>query len=76
MPYWWVGIVVALVLAVVSYFLTPQPKKPKPPAVQDLQNPTADAGRPVPVVFGTITIKGPNVLWFGDKNVRTYEVDA
>jgi hypothetical protein len=44
--------------------------------VKDLDDPTSEAGRPVPVPFGTITIKGLNLLWFGDKGKRTYKVDA
>jgi hypothetical protein len=31
------------------------------------------SGRPVPVVFGTITVKGSNILWFGEKSLREYE---
>lgn len=56
--------------------LLPKPKKRKPDSVQDLENPSADAGRPIPVVFGTITVKGLNVLWFGDKALKTYKKKA
>jgi predicted phage tail protein len=72
----WMSIIVALVMSVVSYLLTPKPKPNKPAAAQDLENPTAEAGRPVPVVFGTITVKSSNVLWFGEKSVSEYEVKA
>jgi hypothetical protein len=41
-----------------------------------MDNPTADAGRPVPVVFGTVTVKGLNVLWYGDKSKQTKKVKA
>lgn len=64
---------VAISLAVAM--LMPKPKQAKVEA-QDLQAPTVSAGRPVPVPFGTVTIKSPNVLWFGDKRVDEYEVDA
>lgn len=47
--------------------LLPKKKTPKPDAVKDLENPTADAGRPIPVVFGTITVRGLNVLHYSDK---------
>ena len=67
---------VTIGLAVISYLLMPKPKAPKPDAVKDLEDPTAEAGRPVPVPFGTITIKGLNLLWYGDKSKRTYKVDA
>lgn len=71
-----VQLVIAIVLAVIAYMLTPKPKQPKPPAASDLEAPTVDAGRPVPVVFGTLTVKGLNILWYGDKQVREYEVKA
>lgn len=75
---WWVVVqlVVAVALAVVSYALTPKPKKQKPPATQDMDEPTAEAGRPIPVVFGTVNITSPNVLYYTDKNKRSYEVKA
>lgn len=63
---------IVLALQVVAYVLTPKPKQSKPAAAQDLDDPTADAGRPRPVVFGTITVKGLNVLWFGEKRTATY----
>jgi hypothetical protein len=73
---WWAWLLLAIALNIVAYLLMPRPKQPKPPEVKDLDDPTADAGRPVPVVFGTLTVKGVNVLWFGDKNKYTYKIDA
>ena len=77
MPWWWlIQLVVAVALAVIAYALTPKPKKGKPAATKDLDNPTAEAGRPIPVVFGSINVKGVNVLWYGDKGKKEYEVKA
>jgi len=73
---WFIGLLIAILLNVVVYLLTPKPKKSKPPPVQDLEGPVAEAGKPVPVIFGTIWVKGLNVLFFTDKNSYTYEVDA
>lgn len=73
---WFVLLAISVALQVVSYLLTPKPKAPKPETVKDLENPTAEAGRELPVVFGTITVKSPNTLWFGEKSKRTYEVKA
>lgn len=64
---WFLPLLFALILNVVAYLLMPKPKQVKPEAAKDMDNPTADAGRPIPVVFGALTIKGPNVLWFGEK---------
>lgn len=72
----WVAFLVALALNVVSYLLMPKPKASKPEAAKDMDDPTAEAGRPAPVVFGTVTIKGLNVLWFGEKSNRQYSVKA
>lgn len=67
---------IGLAAVAVGYLLAPQPKREKPREATDLESPTADAGRPIPVVFGTMTLKGPNILWYGDKDVNQYEIDA
>lgn len=69
-------ILIALVLAVISYMLQPKPKTPTPDAASDLETPKAEAGVPLPVIFGTITMKSPNCLWYGDKRTKTYKVNA
>lgn len=68
-------LLIGLAISVVAYLLMPRPKKPAPPAVQDMDNPTADAGRPIPVVFGSVTVKGLNILWYGDKQYSQYEIN-
>lgn len=73
---WWLIIVAAIALTAVSYLLRPKIKAPKPEAVQDLDDPTAEAGRPIPVPFGTPTIKGLNYLWYGEKSSRTTKVSS
>ncbi len=70
-----IQLVIALVLVVVSVVLTPKPKQPKT-EIRELEDPTADAGREIPVVFGTISVKDSNVLWFGEKTTKSYTVDA
>ena len=46
--------------------LTPRPPSPKPAALEDFDLPTADSDRPLPVLFGTAEITGPNVCYYGD----------
>jgi len=60
------AIFVLVVAAFVSIALAPKPAQPKPASLEDFDVPVAEEGRPVPVVFGTVTITGPNVLWYGD----------
>jgi len=73
---WFIPLLLAIIFNVIAYLLAPKPKKQKPPEAKDLDNPSADAGRPIPVIFGTVTIKGLNVLWFGDKSKETKKVSA
>ncbi len=68
-------LVLAVALLAISVVLTPKPKQPKA-EIRELEDPTADAGREIPVVFGTVTVKDPNVVWFGEKTTRSYQVDA
>jgi len=62
---------IGILLSYVGYLLTPKPKQGKPPSVDDLENPTAEAGRPIPVVFGSITVQSPNNLGYWDKQIIT-----
>lgn len=68
------AIAVAATLQVVVFLLTPRPKQPKPPEARDFEAPTAEAGRPIPVVFGTITVTGTNYLWYGEKETVRREL--
>lgn len=72
----WIAIVAAVASVAISLLLAPKIKTPKPEAAKDLEDPTAEAGRPIPVVFGTVTVKGLNLLWYGNKSQRTYKVKA
>lgn len=76
MPVWAIATLVSLAISVAAYLLAPKPKQPKPDPAKEMDSPTADAGRPVPVVFGEITVKAPNVLYFGNKSIRSYKVKA
>lgn len=71
-----VSLLISIAIQIVAYLIMPKPKAPKPEAAKELENPTAEAGIPVPVVFGSKLIKGPNILWYGDKSIRTYKVKA
>lgn len=70
----WVQLIILVISYVVSAALAPKPPKPKAPALEDFDIPVAEQGRPVPVVFGTVLITGPNVLWYGD--LRTVPITS
>ena len=59
-------LVVIIVAALVSVALAPKPPEPKPAALSDIDAPTAEEGRPIPVVFGTVLLRGANVVGYGD----------
>lgn len=71
-----VALLISIAIQIVAYILMPKPKPPKPEAAKDLESPSAEAGRPIPVVFGTVLVKGPNVLWFGEKSTHMTKVKA
>lgn len=63
-------IAILLVSTYVSIALAPKPPKPKPAALSDFDIPTAEQGRPIPIVFGTVLVTGPNVIWYGDLDTK------
>lgn len=69
----WVQLAVAAFFQAVSIILAPKQKGPKPPSLEDFQNPTASADREIPEFWGEFLFKDPNCIWFGEKSVRTYE---
>lgn len=71
---WFIPLLIGLALNIIAYLILPKPKQPKPEPAKDMDNPTAEAGRPVPVVFGTLTVKGLNNLGYWDKETVRKEV--
>lgn len=52
---------------VIGYYTRPDPPAaPNPATLEEIDIPTAEEGRPVAVVFGTVHIRSPNVVWYGD----------
>jgi len=61
-----VYLIVFVVALVVSMALAPKPPEQKPATLGDMNIPTAEPGRPIPVVFGTYVIRSSNIVWYGD----------
>ncbi len=74
MAFGWAEILIQIAMMVVSYMLTPKPKQAKPAAAEQADNPVAEAGMPIPKVFGSMRVKSLNTLWFGEKYVHEYEI--
>jgi hypothetical protein len=71
-----VQLVIGIGLQVLGYLLMPKPKATKTEEVTDMDNPTAEAGRPIPVLFGELEVTGTNIIFFGDKATVTREISA
>ena len=67
MPPWLIQIIIGLVINIIGYVLLASTQKPKPKEVRDMDDITAEAGRPVPVVWGSGTVKGLNIIEVWDK---------
>ena len=72
-PFSWTAFFVSLLLSTAvsaaSYMLQkapPKPDTPKPATLDQFDVPTAEEGRAIPVVFGTVWHESPNVVWYGD----------
>lgn len=71
-----IAITVSLVLAatslILSELLRPKPdfENARPKGIDEFQFPTAQEDRVIPIVFGTVKITGPNVVWYGDFQQR------
>lgn len=73
---WYYYLAVLIVSAYISYALAPKPPSPKPASLADFDVPTADESREIPVVFGTVTITGANVIWYGNLRAEQIEISA
>lgn len=62
----WGKLVWLVFSALISQALAPKPPDAKAAALGDIDIPGAEEGKPVPVVFGTVWVGDPNVIWYGD----------
>lgn len=59
-------VIVFIIALVVALAAAPRPAQPKAATLSDIDLPTAEIGRAIPVVFGTVLLKSPNIVWYGD----------
>lgn len=71
---WLIALLVSVALNVVAYVIAPKPKSAKPDAAQQAESPTAEAGKPIPVLFGTARMSETNIIGWWDKGTRQYQV--
>lgn len=62
----WNLVIAWVATAVISYALRPRgPSAPPAATLSEVNVPTAEEGREIPVLFGTRDIDSPNVAWYG-----------
>lgn len=68
----WAMFLQYVVTFLISELLRPKPdlENAKPASLGDFQFPTADEGRAVPIVWGTVRLNGPNIGWYGDLKTK------
>jgi hypothetical protein len=67
-------LLVGLALNILAYLIMPKPKRHEPKA-GDMEVPTVDSGKPVPIVFGTAIMNDPMIIWAGTPIKRRREAD-
>jgi hypothetical protein len=67
MPWW--PFLLGLGLALITtYAIRPKTQTRPPAGLNEIDVPTAEEGREMPVLFGCRELRGPNVVWYGDLN--------
>jgi hypothetical protein len=61
---------VMVAVTIIGMLLRPKPHGPIASSLGDFQFPTAQEGRAIPVVFGTVKIRGGNTVWWGDLKIK------
>jgi len=62
----WTAIGISFLFSYLAYLLRPKPKAPPAGQIEESGVPIASASKPIPKVYGTVWIKSPNVVWYGD----------
>lgn len=71
----WASFVMMIVSYAIQALIAPKPKTMNATA-GTLDVPKAKEGDPIPVLFGTMLIKEPNVIWFGDAATKEIKSDG
>jgi len=72
----WIVIAILAIAVVAAIALGPKPPQAPDPALDEIDIPSADEGKPIPVVFGTMVVKSPNVVWYGDISYEPVKVSG
>lgn len=68
----WIYAIIFVLALVLAYRMAPKPETHPPAGLDEIQAPTAEVGREIPVLFGRRKLEGPNVVWYG--HLRTVPI--
>lgn len=68
-------IVLWVVTSLISYMLAPKPQTDPPASLEDVEIPSVDEGKEIPVIFGRMEIS-PFVAWYGDFSQQPIEQEG
>lgn len=72
----WDDLIYFVITIIISVALAPKPKAPRQATIDDFKIPTAQEGRPIPVIFGEVVVTGSNCVWYGDLSVKSLKKRA
>lgn len=72
----WELIAAWLISAALAAAFAPKPPEPKAAALADFSVPTADPNRSIPVIFGTVWVNDPNIVWYGHLTTEKIKEDG
>lgn len=68
----WLLASIFVVSLVIAYNMQPKVENRPPAGLDEIQAPTAEVGREIPVLFGRRIIPSANIVWYG--HLRTVPV--
>lgn len=60
----------------VQKLLGPRPDHAQAKGLSDFSLPTADASRAIPIIFGSVKLTGPNVIWYGNLGAEPFKING
>jgi len=71
----WNYVIIWAITSLISYALSPKPQSQKPEGFEDVEVPSVDEGKDIPVVFGRMKIS-PFVGWYGDFSTKAIKAEG
>lgn len=72
----WIALVILIIVLILAVAMTPSPKSAAAPVLSDYSVPTAQEGRDITMIFGTVWIDDPNIVNYGRLTQRPIFADS